>query len=186
MAEQNSASSGVAKKQIGEYVVEIVGKNNENVYFPPMSELLRGRWESQKAMMNGDMGEIMRMPVLPGIYIRVEPRTKTCQLIDPLGLPENERLLDEASRIHENAVGLGQKLRPRPNFHKVFLNDADVVSWLYWMSSLVASGLAVKVKGSDVTLDDLKSAYPDLKFRRNFYDSVSQGKNLEPLAEVMA
>ena len=190
MAEQVSTSAASRKpsQTIGEVTIEIAGPINENVLFPPLQERMRGRWEKRKLPL-GDTGEIYKLPDIPGLYIRVDPRSKTLQMIDPLGLPENADLMKEIARKYKEIAGLGSDLsgdkRPREGVRKVVKNDDEVATWLYWMWRLVSEGMAVKISGPDLTLTLLQEAYPEAKVRRNWYDSTAYGRGvMEPLAEV--
>lgn len=189
MAETNSASTAQkSARAIGEVVIEVVADANENVFFPPLQDRLRGRWDTRKLPIGDTSADgLLRMPTIPGLYLRVDPRTKTVEMSDPLALPQNARLLAEVSQVCESIPGLGNRVRPRQGFTKQLKTDDEVATWLYWLWRLTSQRMAEKVRGIDLTLDDLQAAYPEANIRKNWYDSTSYGKSSnEALAEQVA
>lgn len=75
-------------KSSTKYGIEMAGANNDQIFFNPLQEAFRGRYDSSKVAgvgMNAGLGNIIRAaPVIPGMYLVLDVAEKTLTIFDPL------------------------------------------------------------------------------------------------------
>src|SRR5947209_5555571 len=79
----------------GVVVVELGDDRNRTVMWEPEQRACRGRWSRSNLLPDEMIEQVMRMPDIPGIRVRVDGRRRRLELFDPLGAPENAALLAE-------------------------------------------------------------------------------------------
>lgn len=113
---------------------------------------------------------IQSMPVIPGMYIELDTRTKKGRTYDPLSLPENKELLRKIATVYKHVFfveGQPDKETPFEN-----LTDDNVATWLYWMMRAVNDGDARVVSGRVPDLEEIKRAYPRARVQKEVYDTI--------------
>lgn len=168
---QGSQVAGAGQQRIGEITVEVADENCRNLLWGPTQDRLRGRWDWSK-LPRGETSErgLTKMPIIPGLYITVQPRERRAVILDPLTLPENARTLAEVSAAH--AFLWNQSIVPVETRTYENLSPNQLATWLYWMWRGLESKTLRQVSGRLFTLADLAAAYPQAKIRRQFYDSL--------------
>lgn len=130
-----------------ELVAEFNGPLNQNFLFKPLMEILRGRWMVRRVKL-ADTGKLSAMPDLPGQYIAIDVKAKTYRVVDPLGFPENEDVLQAANAIRDATNIGGGKAKPRPEIVKQNVKDSDMKSLLWQVLELFESGDLTVVQGT--------------------------------------
>lgn len=143
---------------MAQYSIEIAGKRNDNVVFPPVSQLLRGAWDIANTahlnMVNGPGGDWLRdlttrVRRIPGLVVVVDSDKKKAAILDPLGLPENTELLKTMNLVFKTHGRPFDSNGCRPQDTQEYTLDFDGVKlWLYWMRRLLNGNLAVLCAGS--------------------------------------
>jgi hypothetical protein len=166
----NQVAAG--QRQIGEIVVEVCDEANNNHLWNPTQTRLRGRWDWAK-VPRGETSErgLHKMPVLPGITITVNPRERRAVIEDPLGHPDNARVLAEASGVHASIWQTGFTFVER--VVRENMTPDQIATWLYWVRRGVEGGHLRVLSGKMFTLEELAAAYPTARIRRQFYDSAA-------------
>lgn len=184
-----SGPAAVPQRHLGDVEVEVCDKQNSNHLWNPTQARLRGKWDWSR-LARGQTSErgLHKMPVLPGMMIAVSPRQRRAEVYDPLSLPENARLLLEASTVH--AEIWNQPFVPVERVVKENMTLNDLVTWLYWIFRGLDGGHLRLHSGHRFTLADIALAYPTAKIQRQFYDGAayraSKQKALATTAEVAA
>lgn len=132
----------------GEIVIEIGGTNNNNNYylFRPTLQSLRGKWSARNQVNpSARRTRFTACPDIPGIMAALDPHKRTLRTVDPLGFPENKKLLADAVAIKEKYFG---KEGPWASTLKKNLTDAQLKTALWAMSEMVRAGSATVVNGA--------------------------------------
>jgi len=135
-----------AKISPGEIVIEIATKQNSNVLFHPLGSVtLRGRWDPSNVRLDWDDDSPYRgLPLVPGIYVCLDVKGRTLRGVDPLGLEQNEGLLETVKACAKADQGeVGPMLETRLER----LNETEIKTALYRMWEAVDSKHAVVVQG---------------------------------------
>ncbi len=127
-------------------VIQLGNKKNQQFYFPPLQENLRGDWVFDNLPRGTTSGRgLQSIPDTPGLQIVLDVEGKTAKLLDPLLFPENASLYDELKNKHEAVFG---KTRAWPD-RLLTLRDAnDVKTWWYWIKRFVDGGSAKLISGN--------------------------------------
>lgn len=156
----------------GEIIVELDSPNNNNMLFRPLQRVLRGKFDPKR--MNGD-GKAKHAPVVPGLHIGVNPKTKVGRVYDPLK-EEREylRVRDGLKASH----GWSDIIIVQEAIH----NDIDVTTWLFWMKRMIENGTAHLITGSAPMLENLEG-----KPNTDMFSSphAAGGNRPEPVAATM-
>jgi len=149
-----------------ECVVELVGPQNENIEFPPLMEVFRGRWDRSgiPAGTTGRTSGVLALPTIPGIHICLNVAAKRGRVFDPLSLPEHAGTLAAINRVVKHANSLLEDSSAMPERVIENLSNDQAATWLHWMNELVKRGKAVLVSGN---LERKVSG----RVRVSFYDS---------------
>lgn len=128
----------------GDIAIEFGTSGNDNVYFDPVSDILRGRHERSN-LLNRQPGAssrstpLLSIDVIPGMVAVLNVRKKRAAVIDPLEWPENKALLDSLQSKIESMPGqtvVGRKIGPVPAMRRDAMTDSDVATWWYHMKRL--------------------------------------------------
>jgi len=155
--------------------IELATERNDDVVFRPASvEPLRGRktpggWNGATAKNDPNVQALLTMTI-PGLRIELDVKNRHGRIYDPLGLPENERLMaDIAARAPSASVFGGnapagpanRKLLPVVEVAKRSMTEQEVATWFAYMQRLVRGGKAILVSGD---LDQKVSGDPIVSF----------------------
>lgn len=121
------------------FVVEVCGKNNENLNWPPDSVVLRGRWSKSNLIAASTETSLATLPDIPGMCINVNTQKRIVRRFDPLRDPKNEQQLNRIKR----AVGGTFKKETgteKPVVREKVGND-ELKTVCYWVRRLLDSGM---------------------------------------------
>jgi hypothetical protein len=167
------------RRSWNEATVEVWGDLCRNAMFPPTQERVRGRWDPHE-MPPGDVSSVglLQMPVIPGMYVRVNVREKKAAVVDPLSFPENRALLDKVSESHHSLFQ--KRVTSVDPVVRENMNDDDLASWVYWMMRLVQGGSARLIKGElPATEDEVQKAFPRGKIRKDYFNTLAAVERLQ-------
>jgi hypothetical protein len=123
------------------------GARNRDVLFPPAKTKLRGHWSRNCLTPSEASGESLgQMPAeIPGICIAIDVSRHTVKIFDPLGLPNNKRLLEDL--IIQMKAFDGS--RPKPWDTKEYKDQSptQMKTALWWSARLVQASAARVVGG---------------------------------------
>lgn len=131
----------------GEIAIEIGGSTNNWYLFKPLGAVLRGKWSVRNIPGGGSSHRMPRLnaaPDTPGIIVALDQSKKTLRTVDPLGFPENERVLAEVNETWGKYHGKQRPSEPTLTKH---LGEGHVKSALWEMSEMVRAGSATVVNG---------------------------------------
>jgi hypothetical protein len=176
MAEQKGGSQGAAAVPAGEFSIEVDTGSNDAVLFPPTQDRLRGTFSAHNLVM-GDTSSVglFQMPNIPGMIVRVNCRTRTASITDPLAQPANADLLNEISKKHK-VIFQGHGVTSVPDREREGLTDDELASWVYWLMRLVQGKKARQTTGSsDIprTERDVKKMFPNATIKKDYFNSMS-------------
>jgi len=148
-----------------EIVIEIASDQNNNFLFGPLGHVhIRGRWDFTKVagLFSHDSMKALNQitSIIPGEYLAVDVKSRTCRLYDPMRETEKGReLWKKLSPIIEQYAGhfsCGTDLREPVVIPDC--NEDTLKTWLYYMRRAVDAGLA-KVVGNNrlPELDEIKA-----------------------------
>lgn len=133
------------------YAIEIAGTNNESLFFFPLGETLRGRWETAKTARfdKNDVGKAFaEIPVIPGIHVTVDTEKKHIVVADPLETTESGRqILANINKIAEGYPNNSVAKRSGP-FPKREIKNASpdqIKEFCHWMVRAVETNMAVSL-----------------------------------------
>lgn len=148
-----------------EIVVEVNTPLNNNLLFKPLSAILRGRWDNSRARGEWDYDAGYRnMPIVPGIYVAVDPKARTLRATDPLGFEENAGLLEQvknAARKHQGEVG------PAAEMKRERLTDTEVKTALWEVYQHVEQRHVTLVRGEMLRREEILAMPGQLLLRMN-------------------
>lgn len=139
---------------MSKYCIEIAGKQNEQAKFSPTGDKLRGRWTASN-VAHRDKGEAMkamsRIEAIPGQYVELDTNKKQGRIFDPLSeTPEGKRIwkeVEDVLRRFQSVFG-GRKRLETPKVVSELSAD-QVKTWAFHMRTLIDTGMARYVAGSD-------------------------------------
>jgi len=138
------ASASQAFKDI-DFTVEIAGPKNQNVVCPYDQQKMRGRWQRDRNGMAEPGEDIRRMPVVPGICLRVSLSRKAVRRFDPLNQPQNSTALKKIQKVAK-AVNGGQDVGPEDTV--VWnMNDTEIKTFILWIRRLLDQDFCVVHSG---------------------------------------
>jgi hypothetical protein len=166
-----------------EVVVEFGDGNNRNMLWPPTQDRLRGWWDRTR-LPPGETSEhgLFKMPNIPGIHIRLNPRDRVATIFDPL--EDDKDLCAKVSDTHKLLFGRPCTFVPRST-HRL-RSDDKLATWLYWLIRMHAAGHCAVREGKLPTLEELAAALPKARVRRNFFDSTAYRNKAETDVERIA
>lgn len=168
-----------------ELVVELVGSKNEYFLFRPLRTRLRGRWSRNNIVgmaVSGRAPEYANMPDIPGIHVCLDVKGRILQAIDPLGFPENKKILDEANRIRKPWQGEGQ---PWNDMVSKSLTDSEIKSAMWYIAALHRTGKTRLVHGGVPDRKDILKMPGRLKIRYH-HVNVTDGETEYATEEELA
>lgn len=146
--------------------IEIAGPRNEQYMWPVTLESLRGRWKAS-SVAHHDKSDALKavcaLESIPGLYVWIDTRKKSCGIYDPLGFDENGEVVSDAGRRKFKRWEVIQKehstrlsaMQPWPAM--VFEprqgepeneQNSRLKEWIYHMRRAVDQGYAEYVDGS--------------------------------------
>jgi hypothetical protein len=160
-----------------EMAIEIACPLNRNLLWGPRNIVLRGRWDSHN-LTPGDQSQagLLKMPVLPGIQLRLDARNRRATITDPLADDENRSLLNEANAVHEAVFG--SRFSPWDEVVYEDMSDDALATWMYWMMRAVNAGNARVLDGRIPQREqDIRRTLPGAVIVKKFQDSAEQYAN---------
>ena len=191
--ERSQERISAARTLATEIVIEFADPNNRQATFPPLQERMRSRWDSRALPVGTSMHEsLARMPVIPGLWIKVHTKNMTGERLDPLGFPENQALAGGVSAAYKNMFGRpAEALQPV----KRDLDQNELASWVYWMWRHVKAGQAELRRGEFPAAvnasyaqgkKDILAAFPGAVIREDYYDAMMVQESPTAPANQMA
>lgn len=132
----------------GEIVIELGDDRGRQIYFQPINETFRGKWDNN--LMRGQQASnapgLAEMPTIPGICVALDVQRGRGRAFDPLALPKNATLLAEISGKYLSAT----KVEGGPMEEKVHenLRPSQIKTWLWFMLNLVEGKKAELLQGT--------------------------------------
>lgn len=135
MATKNTGEEQAAKAKFPAtpIVVEISCPKNRQVLFPFTMQKLRGRWSLAKLAGRSTSSALSHMPDIPGMRMKLDCKSRTLTVWDPLGDEENEDLRERVLGIDKDVFGTQRK--PHPTVVKEKLDDNDLKTILAWIAA---------------------------------------------------
>jgi hypothetical protein len=180
-ANRESKSNGSRAVNLPDVVAEADNRHCHNVVWGPTQTVLRGSWVWDR-LPRGTTSErgLVHMPNLPGMCVAISPRERQARIYDPLGLPENERLLEKAQGV-ARAV-FGESKRPAPTVTYRNLTDGQLATWLFHLLRHAQAERMRVIKGSLSDLEAIARALPQAVIHKDFFSAV-KGKESQVRAK---
>jgi len=140
------------------FLVEFSGSRNENVMCPIDQHVCRGRWSRKNLVRTGAQieGEFNSMPDLPGLCLLVNTAKRIIRRFDPLGDPENAKLLKRAQRVGLAVLGTKYTPEKTKTWKERSADDNTIKSFCYWVLRLRDAGHITVVKGRIPEWDEIR------------------------------
>jgi hypothetical protein len=137
------------------FEIEIGNDKNRAVLFQPTQERLRGAWK--RSNLNSDeLTEVtQRLPDIPGLRIMLDAKSGRAVIYDPLGMPENEAVLQQAAALAKEVFGTN--CGPVKERQYTEMKPDDIKTWAHWMRRLIQGSNARLTKGVAPSENEVKS-----------------------------
>jgi hypothetical protein len=165
MASSTTPATSSAIVWPSEFVVEIATRLNQNVFFHPVGETLRGRWLTANVSPMSLNSEILKVGDLPGVRIRVDAPRRKADIFDPMGLPEKRDALEGFQKRCRAELSSMFNEGPLPAKTYQNMSDTDLKTWIYWIRRLVNVNHVEIISGSVPTLEEIEALPGKTMFR---------------------
>lgn len=133
------------------YAIEIAGTNNESLFFYPLGETLRGRWETAKTARfdKNDVGKAFaEIPVIPGIHVTVDTEKGRIVVADPLETTEAGRqILANINKIVDGYPNnsVAKRSGPMPKREIKNASADQIKEFCHWMVRAIETNMAISL-----------------------------------------
>lgn len=150
----NGGNGGGGRKPkespIGEVIIEVGDKRNNQKMFSPTRTILRGSWAKANLVSDERVEQVETIPDIPGIRILISPVRRTALIFDPMSLPENTQLnRDVQEAIKKN---FGTQCGPMEKIAYEDMSDTAIKTWLYYMRRMVDGSKTNGVQWTDAKI----------------------------------
>jgi hypothetical protein len=139
----------------GPVEIEVATPQNGNLLWKPTARVLRGRFDKANIPYSQLPEHFAQWPVLPGLYIRIDARRRTAEIVDPMSLPEHAELLKRFNFLQKGQSAFRVESGPEEPQRFEGMTDTQLKTWLYNARRAVDASFAVVRSGNLPTLEEI-------------------------------